>query len=120
MGDQRLLPSERLRHAREFQRVFQQGKKLVAPLFVLYVLPTSALRSRLGITVSKRIGKAVVRNRTRRLMRELFRHYKALIQPPCDLVFVARRGATEASLEEYVQQFMGLLRRCQRSGEAKE
>jgi ribonuclease P protein component len=53
-------------------------------------------------------------------MRELFRHYKALIQPPCDLVFVARRGATEASLEEYVQQFMGLLRRCQRSGEAKE
>ena len=120
MDDQRLPPTERLRHPKEFQHVFQHGKKLVASLFVLYVLPTSALHSRLGLTVSKRIGKAVARNRVRRLMRELFRQHKVLIQPPCDLVFVARRGAAEASLEEYIQQFVRLLRRCQRSGEAKE
>jgi ribonuclease P protein component len=120
MGDQRLPPAERLRRPREFQQVFQHGKKLVAPLFVLYVLPTSALPARLGITVSKRVGKAVVRNRVRRRIRELFRQHKALIQPPCDLVFVARRGAAEASLEEYIQQFMRLLHRCQRSREAQE
>jgi ribonuclease P protein component len=108
MGDQRLLPSERLRHPSEFRHVFCHGKKLVTPLFILHVLPMSAPRSRLGIAVSKRLGNAVIRNRVKRMIRELFRQYKAALQPPCDVVFVARRGATEASLEDYVQQFLAL------------
>jgi ribonuclease P protein component len=108
MGDQRLRPSERLRHPREFRQVFRHGQKLVTPIFILHILPTSAPRSRLGMAVSKRVGNAVVRNRVKRLIRELFRQHKAALQPTCDMVFVARRRAAEASLEEYTRQFLAL------------
>ncbi len=110
--DQRLRPSERLRHAREYHQVFQSGKKLVSPLFVVYVLPGSGSFSRLGMAVSKRVGKAVVRNRIKRLIRELFRRHKNLLKSPCDVVFVARRQAAGALLGDYTQQFLTLLRRC--------
>jgi ribonuclease P protein component len=113
MGDQRLQPSERLRHPHEFQHVFRHGKKLVTPTFILHLLPTSASCSRLGMAVSKRVGKAVVRNRVKRLIRELFRQHKGMFQPTCDVVFVARHRAAEASLEEFTRQFLSLLRRCQ-------
>jgi ribonuclease P protein component len=108
MGDQRLRSSERLCHPREFRRVFRYGKKLVTPIFILHILPTSAPCSRLGMAVSKRVGKAVIRNRVKRLIRELFRQHKAALQPTCDVVFVARRPAAEASLEEYTRQFLAL------------
>lgn len=120
MSDQGLRPAERLRRSSEYQRVFQHGKKLVSPTFVLYVLPTSELCSRLGMAVSRQVGKAVVRNRVKRRLRELFRRHKALLQPACDVVFVARRGAAEASLEEFTRQFLVLLRRYQRTGVDKE
>jgi ribonuclease P protein component len=120
MGDQRLRPAERLRHAHDYQRVFQQGTKLVAPVFVLYVLPTSASHSRLGMAVSRRVGGAVVRNRVKRRLRELFRRHKSLLCPVCDVVFVARQGAAEASLEEYTRQFLMLLQRRQPAGAHQE
>jgi ribonuclease P protein component len=113
MGDQRLRPSERLRHPHEFQHVFRHGTKLVTSTFILHILPTSASCSRLGMAVSKRVGNAVVRNRVKRLIRELFRQHKAIFQPTCDVVFVARHYAAEASLEELTRQFLSLLRRCQ-------
>ena len=108
MGDQRLQPSERLHHPREFRHVFRHGEKLVTPIFIFHILPTSAPCSRLGMAVSKRVGNAVVRNRVKRLIRELFRRYKTALQPTCDVVFVARRHAAEASLEEYIRQFLAL------------
>jgi ribonuclease P protein component len=117
MADQRLRPSERIRHPSEFQHVFRHGKKFVSPIFILHILPTSAPCSRLGLAVSKRVGKAVVRNRVKRRFRELFRRQKALLQPTCDVVFVARHGAAEASLEEFTRQFLLLLHRCQSTKE---
>jgi ribonuclease P protein component len=117
MDDQCLRRVERLRRPSEYQRVFQHGKKLVAPLFVLYILPGSEPYSRLGMAVSKRVGNAVIRNHVKRLMRELFRRHKTQLQPACDVVFVARRRAVKASLEEYTRQFLTLLHRCQQAGE---
>jgi ribonuclease P protein component len=111
--DQRLRPSERLQHASDFQRVFKYGTKRVAPLFVLYMLPGLRPWSRLGIAVSKRVGNAVVRNRVKRRIRELFRQHKSQLTLPYDVVFVARRRAAGASLGEYTQQFLALLHRQQ-------
>ena len=110
MGDQRLRPAERLRCPRAFRRVFQQGKKLLSPLFVLYILPTSQPYSRLGLAVSKRIGSAVVRNRVKRRLREVFRCHKYLLDPPCDVVIVARSAAARAPSSVYTEQYRGLLR----------
>ena len=114
MGDQRLRPVERLRCPRAYQRVFEQGEKLVGSLFIFYVLPTSKPYSRLGIAVSKRIGNAVMRNRIKRYLREMFRRHKAFLLSSCDLVCVARREAAGAPLALYTQQFLLLLQRCQR------
>ena len=114
MDDQRLRLRERLQQPSAYQRVFQRGRKLVSPLFVLYILPTSEPHSRLGLAVSKRVGSAVVRNRVKRRMRELFRRHKALLTPPCDVVVVARREAAEAPWNMYVQQYLTLLERHHR------
>ena len=111
MADQRLRPWERLKRPSEFQRVFRDGEKLVAPAFVLYVLPGSEPTSRLGMAVSRRVGGAVVRNRVKRLIREVFRLHKAQLPVSCDVVFVARRQVTGASLGEYTRQYVALLRR---------
>ena len=114
-GDQRLRSSERLRQRREFQRVFQHGKKFVSPLFVLYICPSSEPFSRLGMAVSKRVGKAVVRNRIKRRIRELFRHHKMCFKSPCDVIIVARQRAANASFVDFTRQFLTLLNRYQPS-----
>ena len=111
MGDQRLQPVERLRCPGAYRRVFQNGKKLLSPLFVLYILPTSQPYSRLGLAVSKRIGSAVVRNRVKRRLREVFRRHKDLLDPHCDIVVVARSAAANAPASVYTEQYCGLLRR---------
>ncbi|GIX45813.1 MAG: hypothetical protein KatS3mg131_0024 [Candidatus Tectimicrobiota bacterium] len=114
MDDERLRPSERLRRTRDFQRVLQQGVKLVTPLFVLYVLPSAEPRSRLGIAVSRRVGKAVVRNRAKRLVREVFRRHKSLLPWPCDVVVIVRQAAVQASYRDYVRQYQTALARYRR------
>jgi ribonuclease P protein component len=65
------------------------------------------------MAVSKRVGKAVTRNRVKRLIRELFRRHKNFFKSPCDVVFVARHRAAEASLGDYTRQLLMLLSRYQ-------
>lgn len=113
MHDQRLRAVERLRYSSDFQRTFQQGTKLVTSLFVIYVLANSQPCSRFGLAVSKRVGKAVVRNLVKRRLRELFRQQKFLLDSPVDVVVVARREAAQASAKMFTQQFVSLLHRCQ-------
>jgi len=114
MGGQRLRPVERLRCARAYRRVFEQGEKLVGSLFILYIFPTLEPHSRLGIAVSKRLGNAVIRNRIKRCLREMFRQHKAFLSFSCDVVCVARRGAVGVPCALYTEQFLMLLQRCQR------
>ena len=111
MGDEGLSAMERLRHRREFERVFQRGAKQVSSAFVWYCLPTPGPCSRLGMAVSKRVGNAVARNRVKRYTREFFRRHKMQFDPPCDLVVVARRQAADLHYAESAQQLSLLLRR---------
>jgi ribonuclease P protein component len=53
--------------------------------------------SRIGITASRRVGGAVVRNRVKRLVREFFRHHQERLQPAQDVLVIARAGAAKAS-----------------------
>lgn len=91
------------------------GQRVTSRSFLLFGLPNDVGHSRLGITVTKKIGGAVRRNRIKRLLREVFRRNRQRLSPEIDVVVNARRGIEERSygeLEaEFVERFEQLARR---------
>ena len=83
----------RIRRRREFIALQRQGRRRHSAHFVVIQNPASSSTSRLGVTVSKRVGNAVMRNRVKRLVREVFRHRQAELRPPTDIVVIAKPGA---------------------------
>ena len=79
-----------LKENRDFRRLYNRGKSFASPLLVTYVLKNRLGNVRIGITTGKKIGKAVLRSRSRRVIREAFRALYDDIKPGFDLVFVAR------------------------------
>ena len=95
------MPDPRkLKKRSEFQRAYQDGGKYWNRYFVIYVRPTSFKHSRLGITVSKKVGNSVQRNRVKRLIRESFRRLGPHIQAAYDIVVVGRTRATRLKCQE--------------------
>jgi ribonuclease P protein component len=74
----------------EFARTYRKGRFYVGKYIILYVSPNSMPMNRLGITVSKKVGKSVVRNREKRLIKECYRFYEEYTADGFDFVFVAR------------------------------
>ncbi len=100
----------RLRRPEDFRRVWSEGRSWAHPLFVLWALPNELQGVRVGITASRKIGNAVMRNRARRLLREAVRHLYAQIGGGWDLVFVARPPLIEAKepqVESVLRQMLG-------------
>jgi ribonuclease P protein component len=92
--------ADRLHRSAEFLRLQRNGVRFQSPHFVLYAgnLDDELTRSRLGVTVSRRIGNAVVRNRVKRRVRECFRRViRDNLLPGTSIVVIARVGA--ATLE---------------------
>jgi ribonuclease P protein component len=88
----------RLRTAADFRRVREQSPRVWPhPLLVLHVAPNDLDRARVGITVSSRVGNAVVRNRVRRRVREALRARLSALQVGYDLLVVARSSSATAS-----------------------
>ncbi|WP_242973987.1 ribonuclease P protein component [Clostridium thermosuccinogenes] len=74
----------------EFLRIYKKGRFYVGKFIVLYVMDNNLNVRRLGITVGKKFGKSVRRNRVKRLIRENYRVYEPFLNDSCDYVFVAR------------------------------
>ena len=89
---ERFPRASRLRQRRDFQRVERSGKRVGGAHFVVFVQPRSGPGRRLGVTVSRKVGGAVTRNRVKRLVREVFRR-RMLTLLPGDTVVIARTGA---------------------------
>lgn len=103
----------RIKQGRDFSRVRQQGKRLVLGCLIAnwLALPATAA-TRLGVVTSGKIGNAVVRNRARRVMREVFRvHQHDLIQP-LDLILVARNSIADKGFPEVEKDFLTILRKA--------
>lgn len=102
------FPKEvRLRRRSEFLRVQDKGQKLTADCLLCLVLPNGRADglTRLGLTVSTKVGPSVVRNRIRRRLRELFRVRRASLPRGLDMVFIARSSAKEADWARIVRAY---------------
>ncbi|MBC7263868.1 MAG: ribonuclease P protein component [Chloroflexi bacterium] len=103
----------RLLRNSDFQRVRSKGRLWFHDLVVLYVYPNGLQHSRFGFSVSKRIGKAVLRNRLKRCMREAIRHAMRHIPGGWDMVFVARGPIRDADFQQIELAIHALLRRSE-------
>ena len=85
---------------REFRRIYRKGRSVVSPCMVVYCQRNCAGRSRLGVTVSTKLGKAVVRNKVRRRLREIYRLNRDRMAPGYDVIIVARVRAAHTTYQK--------------------
>ena len=102
---------EKLRRPADFDRAYSEGKKVPSSSLVLFFCPSRQGGTRLGVSVSKKIGNAVVRNRVKRRLRETFRLNKHGLKKGYDLLLVARAGIQEMKFREVEAIALELFRR---------
>ena len=109
---ERLARHERVRLRPEFERAYERGQRLRGRFMTLFVASNGGTRCRLGVAATRKLGSAVVRNRAKRLARELFRRQK----PPAglDIVVVPRREMLDASFATHEADYSDTLARCKR------
>ena len=90
----------------EFRRMYAKGKSGVSPCLVVYCRPNHRAHNRLGITVGAKLGHAVVRNRVRRRLREIYRLNQPQMKQGYDIVLVGRVRAVSASYQELERAFL--------------
>lgn len=116
------LPKEkRLAKRRDFLRTYETGRKFFARYSVLFVVANGLPYSRLGITATKKLGKANVRNRLKRWTRELYRRQReplGLDARPMDFVVNVKPNAAVADFRDYSNDLQRVLKRA--AGEASE
>jgi len=110
-GGQRFRPDDRLHHKRDFDRIHSAGIRLPGRHFTLIATPSALERSRLGVALGRKVGNAVVRNRARRRLREVFRRQRGMLPGSFDVVVVGRPGIGSAPATSLEQEF---LERCAR------
>jgi len=93
----------------DFQTVFEKGHSIVSRYLVVYFLPKPQEKTRFGICVGKKLGKAVTRNRLKRILREAIQRLDADQIPEGDLVLVGRQRLIDASLTEVTIQLQSVL-----------
>lgn len=106
-----------------FRRLYQKGRSCANRYLVLYCRRNGTDENRIGLTVSGKLGHAVVRNRVRRRLREIYRLHEAEFRPGWDVVVVARSRAVDAPYGKLEQAYLslaeqlGLLRKKEASDE---
>ena len=99
----------RLLTSKDFRRVYRPGRRASSRLFSLFYYPNHLDYSRFGITVSGKLGNAVIRNRLKRCLREVFRLHREKIPPGWDFVVNPRHSATSAPFRQLEREGLQLM-----------
>ena len=94
----------------EFQAIYKNGKSYANKYLVMYVMDNPDGKSKLGISVSKKVGNSVVRHRLARLIRETYRLNADMFNSGLNIVVIARVSAKGKSFAEIESAFMHLCR----------
>ena len=89
----------------EFREVYRKGKSYANQLLVMYVLPTEKKETRIGISVSKKVGNSVVRHHITRLIREVFRLRRNSLKEGLNIIVVARAAAKDSDYRQIESAF---------------
>ncbi|ALS77170.1 MULTISPECIES: ribonuclease P protein component [Planococcus] len=91
---------QRIKKNKEFQQIFKKGKSFANRQFIVYVLKSEQPEFRIGLSVSKKVGNAVVRNRVKRYIRQTFLELKDELLPNADYIIIARPQAATLDFHE--------------------
>jgi ribonuclease P protein component len=110
MPSNALPPARRIRRRGEFQRVFDAGRRAHGRYLTIIAAPAPGMETRLGIVASKKLGGAVVRNRAKRLIRQVFRT-EVSPDTALDLVIIPKASALHAVAAEVTIDYRSTLKR---------
>jgi ribonuclease P protein component len=113
----RFKPAEHIRRRVDFERAYETGIRVSGRLMTVFVRANDGDYARLGIAATRKIGGAVVRNRAKRLTRELFRHLKP--ETGLDIIVVPRREFSDAAYLDLERELTDLLERASRRGSTR-
>ncbi len=107
-----LAPQERIRKKKEFLFLYKKGNRYRGRYFTLIYLTNDLSYSRMAVVASKKVGRAVVRNKVKRQLRTLFRRNKRMLQKNLDLIIIAKQEAHEvpwkALKDDYITALQSL------------
>ena len=103
----------RLRNREDFSRIYRAGKSFANSQFVVYWSKQPVAEPfRLGVSASKKIGNAVVRNRMRRMVKEIVRAHSDRIVPNTDFILIVRKPATAMKMKDMEKSVLHVLKKA--------
>lgn len=107
----KLRKKNKLKKPAAFQLVYRQGRSVANRLLVLYIFPNGSADFKIGFAAGKRLGNAVVRNRVKRLMREVFRLHNNRLPRGYDYILVGRQPIVDKKMAQVEKMFLQLVER---------
>ena len=96
----------------DFQHVYQKGTVVAGRRMVLYVLREQRVAGKVGFAAGKKLGCAAVRSRTKRLLREAYRHMQHELRRDVGILLIGRAGLAEQRMQDAAQELRALARRA--------
>ena len=104
----------------DFRLIYKRGKSRVTPVLAMYARKNKTASNRIGITVSTKVGKAVVRNRVRRRIREAYRRNEMCFTSGRDIVVVARVRAASSTYHDIEKNLLSIAKDLSLLSEVQE
>ena len=102
----------KLRKNYEFKKVYAEGRYYVEKYVVMYIILNNSASNRVGFSVSKKVGNSVVRNKVKRLMKEVYRQFAGNSKQGYDMVFTARVGSGSADYSKIENNIKSILKKA--------